>query len=157
MTGRTLRDHLIAYAAGLEAEVALLRHVHRLALDQRAATDAHVAERLSELTAERTELMAGLERLEAELQPSRQALAEAHHDAAQLPGFDDVAALHRHADAIVARILHADQETVEALSRAEAARRAASHELDAGETTLAAYRRVIAPDGSAPALVDRRG
>ena len=44
-----------------------------------------------------------------------------------------------------------------ALRDAEAARRLASQALEAGEHTLAAYRRVVSPDFTVPSLVDKRG
>jgi hypothetical protein len=44
-----------------------------------------------------------------------------------------------------------------ALREAEIARRTASQAIEAGEHTLAAYRRVISPSVSGPSLVDRHG
>jgi hypothetical protein len=44
-----------------------------------------------------------------------------------------------------------------ALRDAEAARRFAAQAIDAGETTLAAYRRVVAPPPASAAIVDERG
>ena len=44
-----------------------------------------------------------------------------------------------------------------ALREAEVARREATQAIEAGETTLNAYRRVINPSLSVPSLVDRRG
>jgi hypothetical protein len=152
-----LRDRLAGYAAGLEAQVALLRRVQELALEQRSATEAHEPERLTAATEERGRLMAGVDSIEREIQPSRAVLADNHAAASELPGFDDVVALHRRADALVAGILAADQATIEAIRRTDTERRDTSHALDTGETTLAAYRRVIAPGNATPSLVDRRG
>ena len=70
---------------------------------------------------------------------------------------DAVAALHRTAGDVVNGIMQADQETMAALREAEAARRIASQAIEAGEHTLAAYRRVISPAPSGPSLVDRHG
>ena len=61
------------------------------------------------------------------------------------------------AAALVSRIISADQETMAALREAEVARREATQAIEAGETTLNAYRRVINPSLSVPSLVDRRG
>jgi hypothetical protein len=58
---------------------------------------------------------------------------------------------------LVAAILATDQESMKALADAELARRAAVASLERGETTLAAYRKVIAPPVSASTLLDRRG
>ena len=48
-------------------------------------------------------------------------------------------------------------QTMAALKEAEAARRFAAQTIDAGESTLAAYRRVIAPPPTSAAIVDERG
>jgi hypothetical protein len=74
-----------------------------------------------------------------------------------LPGYSDVVALRRQASALVARILATDEESMQSLTDAELARRAAVASLEQGETTLAAYRRVLTPNLAQASLVDRRG
>ena len=74
-----------------------------------------------------------------------------------MPGFAAVVECHRAAGALVSRIMASDEETAKALRDAEAARRFAAQTLDLGETTLSAYRRVVAPAPPGPAVVNQRG
>jgi hypothetical protein len=50
-----------------------------------------------------------------------------------------------------------DRESLESLKRPRLARSFAARTLEQGETTLAAYRRVVAPHVSGAALVNRKG
>jgi hypothetical protein len=74
-----------------------------------------------------------------------------------LPAYGEVLGLRQAASELVARILATDRESMQALTDAELARRAAVVSLEQGESTLAAYRRVLTPPLSHAALVDRRG
>jgi hypothetical protein len=151
-------EHLLAtYGAGLEAELALLRQLKRLSAAQQDASSHHDLDALARVADERESLMSGLVSLEAELQPMRHTLASHQRDAAGFARFAEVAALHRTAASLVGTIMASDQLTLQALRDAEVARRAAAQALEMGETTLSAYRRVIAPPLTNPALVDRRG
>jgi hypothetical protein len=152
-----LRGHLATYASGLEAELELLRQLENLAAVQQRATSSHEIEQLQRVADERDRLMTALVHLESQIARSRRLLAEHRLLAATLPGFDAVVALHRTAGNIVGTILSADRETMAALREAEIARRTASQAIEAGEHTLAAYRRVISPSVSGPSLVDRHG
>jgi hypothetical protein len=157
VTRRQLADTLARYGAALGAELELLRHVQRLSTDQREATLGHDSERLHHVASERVRLMDGLVRIEHEIRTDRTLLAEHRLDAADLPGFGEVTSLHRIAAGLVAEIAATDQDTMAALQQAEVARRAAAQAIEAGETTLNAYRRVLTPSAHGPALVDRRG
>lgn len=157
MTRRELAESLLAYAAGLEAELALLRHIQRLSSEQQEATRSHDIARLHQVADERVRLMTGLVKIEHEIRTARHVLAEHQDLAGQLAGFTEVVELHQKAAALVSRIISADQETMAALREAEVARREATQAIEAGETTLNAYRRVINPSLSVPSLVDRRG
>jgi hypothetical protein len=157
MTREELGTHLATYAAGLEAELTILQQIERLSAVQKRATIDHDIDQLHRIVDERDRLMAALVRLESHISISRQILAEYRPLAASIPGFDAVAALHRTAGDVVNGIMQADQETMAALREAEAARRTASQAIEAGEHTLAAYRRVISPSPSGPSLVDRHG
>ena len=157
MTRRQLADTLARYGAALEAELGLLRHVQQLSADQQDATRRHDSERLQHVAAERVRLMDGLVRIEHEVGADRLALADHRLEAACLSGFARVSTLHRAAAALVAEIAATDRDTMTALQEAEVARRAAAQAIEAGETTLNAYRRVLAPSAHGPALVDRRG
>jgi hypothetical protein len=157
VTRDELEQALATYAAGLEAELGLLRHLRRLADIQRAASQEPNFPSVHKLNDERERLMASLVKVEHEIRPLRLALHEEHRRAADLAGYDQVAALHRQASDLVANILSADRKTVEALRTAEVARRAASQAIELGETTLAAYRRVVAPELINASLVNKRG
>ncbi|MEO7275176.1 MAG: hypothetical protein ABIX28_02665 [Vicinamibacterales bacterium] len=157
MTRRQLADTLARYGAALDAELELLRHVQRLSTDQHEATTRHDRERLHHVASERIRLMDGLVRIEHEIHTDRTVLADHRLDAADLPGFSEVAGLHRTAAALIAEIAATDEDTMAALQQAEVVRRADAQAIDAGETTLNAYRRVLAPSAHGPALVDRHG
>jgi hypothetical protein len=152
-----LRAHLAAYASGLDAELELLRQLQNLSIVQQRATAAQEIEHLPRIADERDRLMSALVHLESQIAKSRRLLAEHRILAATLPGYDAVVTLHRTAGSIVTAIMSADRETMSALREAEIARRTASQAIEAGEHTLAAYRRVISPSVSGPSLVDRHG
>jgi hypothetical protein len=82
----------------------------------------------------------------------------AHRDVArQVDGYDEVVNRHREATELVNVILSTDQQSISALADAELARRSAMASLERGETTLAAYRRVLSPPVSSAKLVDKVG
>ena len=157
MTRDEIAIDLSAYAAGLEAELTLLRQIQKVSDGQREATVAGDAEQMKQIADERERLMAGLVRVEHEIRASRAHLAEHQSVAAELPGFPEVVEAHRTAGSLVNRILLSDRDTVLALREAEVARRQASQSVEAGEATLAAYRRVITPALTSPSLLNRRG
>jgi hypothetical protein len=129
----------------------------QLALAQHDAMDAQDVRQLSVIAQERDRIMAALVKIEHELRPAREALAT-HRDAARsLEGFEEVASLHRTAADLVSTIVHSDQDTVRALQDAEVARRLAAQTMGTAGSTLAAYRRVVAPPLMGAGLVDRRG
>ncbi len=153
MTRDELAEAIDAYAEGLEAELALLRQLLRLSEQQRGAD----ADTLAHLTDQRGGLMRSLVEVEAQIRPIREQLHDHQQVAAGLDGFQDLVLLHRAAGNIVSTILAADEDTARALRDAEGSRRIASRALDAGDTTLAAYRKVVAPAPAAASLVNRRG
>jgi len=157
VTREEILADLSAYAAGLDAELSLLRRIQRLSEVQREAADSVDAERLEQIADERERLMAGLFRIEHEIRDTRHRLAANQGLAADLPGFTEVAQAHRTAGALIARIMASDEATMGAMHDAEAARREASQAVEAGEATLTAYRRVVAPALSSPSLLNRRG
>ncbi len=152
-----LPGSILTYRAGLEAELGLLRVLQRLAGQLHDATLAQRFEEMTRIGGERERVMASLVALEAELKPVRIVLSARRAEASSAPGFEDVMTLHRKAAALVSGILSSDQETVDALREAELARRVAAQAIDTGESTLAAYRRVITPQLASAALVDRHG
>jgi hypothetical protein len=157
MSRAELEAALRSYAAGLEAQVSLLRQLESLAAQEQRATISDDLELVARISDERTRLMSGLLMVESEIKPLRPYLADHRRDAEALTGFDDVTALHRTASRMVSAILGADEETLRLLHEAAAARRAALEAIEHGGQTLSAYRRVIAPPASSPSIFESRG
>jgi hypothetical protein len=157
MTDDDLVQALAAYAAGLDAETALLERLHALSTAQRDASGRNDLGELNTVADERDRLLANLVRLEHDLKPTRQVIAQHRVQASRLPQFASVSARHRAAAELVAAIMAFDEETLAALRHAESARRFAAQAIEAGEHTLAAYRRVVTPALSSASLLDRRG
>jgi hypothetical protein len=152
-----LRRLIEQYRAGLEAEITMLRQLADVAVHQGTRSRAGDNESFGHAADERDRLMRGLVTVETGLREVRSRLADRREEAARLPGFDQVVALHRDASQLVGRIMSTDQQSLRALADAELAWRSAVAGLERGETTLAAYRRVLTPPLDAPSLVDRRG
>jgi hypothetical protein len=148
---------LAQYRAGLDAELTLLHRLQELATQQREATLAGDFDALTIVSDARDAVMANLVTIEHELKPIRLTLARRAGELADDPEFQDVAVRHREAALRVAAILVSDRESLESLKEAESARSFAARALEQGETTLAAYRRVVAPHVSGAALVNRKG
>jgi hypothetical protein len=150
--------HLIdQYRAGLEAEIAILHQLAEAAHRQGADSGSGDADAFHKAADERDRLMQGLVTIEADMRPVRAKLSACREQASRLAGFADVASLHRDAAHRAAGILSTDQQSLRSLADAEVARRSAVAGIERGETTLAAYRRVLTPPLSSPTLVDRRG
>jgi hypothetical protein len=101
--------------------------------------------------------MGNLVAVEHELKPLRTVLANQRDALQDSAEFRAVAARHSQAAEMVRRIIASDEDSLRALQEAEQARRAAAAATERGETTLQAYRRVIAPPASNATLVNRRG
>ena len=158
MTPDELVRVIAEYRDGLEAEMALLHQLAEVAERQRAVThdegDTEVFRRAAE---DRDRLMHSLVSIEAGLKQVRQTLSNHREQATKVPGFAEVAAMHREAANLVAAILATDRQSLTSLADAELARRSAVAGIERGETTLAAYRRVLMPPVASATLVDRRG
>jgi hypothetical protein len=144
------------YRAGLEAELVILRRLEQTAARQREASAAQDLGALNRAADERDGLMAALVNIEGQLRVVRQTLSGSRDEARHLPGYREAVRLHREAIALVSGILNTDSESLDALAAAELARRDAARAVEQGETTLAAYRRVMTALPGAT-LVDRRG
>jgi hypothetical protein len=150
--------HCIAdYRAGLEAQISLLRHLMALSAREREVTASGGLGTLDEITDAREQVMATLAALEAQQKPIRRALRDRRETVAYLPEFKELSFLHQEAGALAEEILAADNQSLEALREAEIARRCAAESLEKGESTLAAYRRVVMPSPASAKLVNRRG
>lgn len=157
MTERDLVDGLAQYRAGLEAQIALLVELEVVAARQRGVSAQRDYEQLGIEGEERDRLTRALVSLETTLQPVRGRLFDARDLMTRADGYSDVLALRQRATTLVSRILATDEESIQSLADAELARRATVASLEQGETTLAAYRRVLTPSLPHAALVDRRG
>lgn len=151
--GQTLHD----YGAGLRAELSLLHQIAELSKHQRQASADGLLEPLARIAEEREVLAATLVELEHRLKPLRALLADNAGALGTLPAFQEASQLHREAAALVSSIMEADGHTLGALRNAEDVRRVAAHALEAGEATLAAYRRALSPSAGTAGLVDQVG
>jgi hypothetical protein len=145
------------YRAGLEAELLLLRQLAEVSAHQHQVTHARDFAAFGEAADERDRILRSLVTIEEGLRGVRATLAAHREVAERVQGFDKVMALHREAAALVGSIMTADQASLSALADAELARRSAVASLERGETTLAAYRRVLAPPIASATLLNRRG
>ena len=157
MTDASLPQLVAQYRAGLEAEMTLLHRLESIAAGQREASEQNDLETLSLVSDERDRVMAGLVRIEAELKPIRKLLHEHRRALEPVPEFRDVRALHKTAAALIERVVNEDRVSLDALKQAERARRFAARSIEQGESTLAAYRRVVAPHIPGASLVSRKG
>lgn len=144
------------YRAGLEAEITILYRLQQVAKRQHEASDANDMDAFNRAADDRDSLMSGLVNVEGQLRDVRKILQQHRERARRVRGYQDALEAHHHAIGLVAAIVKTDEESTEALAKAERARRDAARAVEQGETTLSAYRRVMtAPPGAA--LVDRRG
>lgn len=150
-------DDLDAYAGGLEAECALLADILHLASAQHAACRGDDVAAMTAATREREAVAARLEVLEARLVPVRAAIASISGDADRDSRFLRISARHREAAALVGRVLTQDRATLALLDEQAARRRDVLHQLEAGEATLAAYRRAIHTGTPNAGLLNRLG
>jgi hypothetical protein len=157
MTSGELLPLMAQYRAGLEAEMALLHRLELLSARQRELSEDGDIDALPPIVDQRDSVMASLVRIEHELKPVRLALAEHRTELTDTEDFRDLMALHREAATLVAAVMTSDQASVDALKEAELARRLAARALEQGESTLAAYRRVVTPRQAGATLVNRKG
>lgn len=148
---------LTEYRAGLEAEIAMLRHLVALADREQETAATRAFEGLDALTDARDRVMATLVSVESQLKPVRALLLEARDRLSHLEEFTQVVALHREAAALAEQVVAVDAQSMAALREAESARRLAAESIEKGESTLAAYRRVVMPTLANATLVNRKG
>jgi hypothetical protein len=157
VTNAQLAAALPEYAAGIEAELALLKQLRQLALAQHEASQARKIDEVNRAGDERERVMAALVQLEHELKPIRREIAAHKEEAEKFSGFAAIVALHQTAASLVSDVLQADRNTLEELKSAELARRTSAQAIESGEATLAAYRRVLTPSLGSSGLIDRQG
>lgn len=157
MTRTDLDDALAAYAAGLDAEIGLLRKIEALAALQRQVSSRDDLTALTAVAEQRNRIMSALAELELRLHPLRVVIVEHLAEVRALPGFERAAERHREAATLINRIMTTDRTLVTLLEEALETRRRLAHVLEEGGATLAAYRRVLAPSITSAGLVDTRG
>jgi hypothetical protein len=145
------------YRAGLDAELMLLHRLQAIAVDQRRASETDSTTDMQASLDHRDRVMATLVTVEHELKGVRQQLLKFREHLSDMPAFQEIVALHRQAAELVADIVAVDEDSVQALKNAEHARHLAAQTLEQGESTLAAYRRVVKPTLASATLVNRRG
>ena len=155
------REHLIPlvdqYRAGLDAELMLLHRLQALALEQRRVSQTGSVTDIHTTVDDRDRVLATLVKVEHELKGIRQELLAGRAWLTDLPAFQEIVERHKEAADLVAGIIGVDRDSLEALKEAEEARRIAAQSLEQGESTLAAYRRVVSPELTPATLVNRRG
>ena len=157
MTPQQIADALDQYRAGLETAVSLLKQLREVAAKQREGTLQRNFGALATDSDTRDRLTGALVAIEPGMRDIRTALAESKASLHGQPDYDDVLALRQIAADLVAEILETDKASMQALADAELARRAAMAGLDTGETTLAAYRRVLSPPVGSASVLNLRG
>jgi len=145
------------YRAGLDAELMLLHRLQAIAVDQRRAAETGSATEMQETIDHRDRVLATLATVEHGYRNVRQQLFRLRHCLADMPAFREIVALHRQAADLVGHIVAVDDDSIEALKNAEQARHEAAQALEQGESTLAAYRRVVPPALEPATLVNRKG
>ena len=157
MTSLELLPLVEQYRAGLDAELMLLHRLQAIAVDQRRASETDSTTDMQASLDHRDRVMATLVTVEHELKGVRQQLLKFREQLSDMPAFQEIVALHRQAADLVADIVAVDEDSVQALKNAEHARHLAAQTLEQGESTLAAYRRVVKPTLASATLVNRRG
>lgn len=148
---------LAQYRAGIEAELTLLHQLSEIARSQREVTATANFEVFARVADKRDAIMRSMITIEEGLKTVREQLTANRGVAARLEGYAEVVARHREASELVSAILSTDQQSISALADAELARRSAMASLERGESTLAAYRRVLSPPVSGARLLDKIG
>lgn len=150
--------HCIAdYRAGLEAQILLLRHLMALSTREREVAASGGLGALDEIIDAREQVMATLAALETHQKPIRRALHDRQQTVVHMQEFKELSLLHQAAGALAEEILAVDGDSLTALREAEIARRAAAESIEKGESTLAAYRRVVMPSPVSAKLLNRKG
>lgn len=153
----TFDEVVLAYTAGLDAEIALLQQVEALAAEQRAVWARDELLPLGTLATRRAALMHELAAVEARIAPLHERLRSDLERAIRTPGYGAAEARRQDAQTLIYRLMAADRKLLTDLETSLESRRRASHDLDTGNATLAAYRRVVVPAVASAAVFDQRG
>jgi hypothetical protein len=158
MTQQLAADALAQYRAGLQTGIELLRQLQAIADRQREGSRSRDFTQLAAEADARSRLTHALVALEPGLRDVRAFLATLPAEVVERqPDYAEVTALRQRAADLVTAILHSDDASMRALADAELAHRAARANLECGEATLAAYRRVLTPPVGSASLLDVHG
>lgn len=147
---------IASYRRGLESQIELIEQLAALALLQQDACERVDANALAAACRERERISHLLFGLEEAQRPLRDRIVARLPDARMNEGFAAVSALHRRAEACLIELDRRDAATRATLDRLDTARRAAANALEAGETTLAAYRKTLSM-GSKSSILNSHG
>lgn len=153
----TFDDAVPALTAGLDAEIAILRQVEALAAEQRAVWARNELLPLGALATRRAALMHELAAVEARIAPLYERLRSDLARTLRTPGYDAAQTRRQEAQTLIYRLMAADRAFMADLETSLASRRQEAHDLDTGNATLAAYRRVVLPTVASAGLFDQRG
>lgn len=156
MIGGETARMLAHYRAGLEAQIALLGQIEGIASRQRTVSESRDFEQLAIESERRDSLTWSVVEIEQSFAAGWRAMA-ASGQVAWLEGLSEVVSLRRTTATLIARILATDQLSLQSLANVELAHRAALASLERGETTLAAYRKILTPPEAGAASFDRVG
>lgn len=148
---------IAALASGITQELALLDQLQLAATEQRVTSESRDFERFATVSAERDRLTRALLDVESQIADARLRAMPVLESTPEIAEHAEVLELCRRSDVLVAEILRCDREAMKLLADAEVARRAALTSLEKGETTLAAYRRVLTPTETHAGILDQRG
>lgn len=157
MTRAELELMLEEFRKGLETELVLLRQLQAVAARQREVSAARDFDQFKIVSDERDRLTRSLLAIEQGLAENRDLLTRHRDQASALPVYGTILALRQASTDLVNDIQSCDRVAMQALADADVARRAAMASLERGESTLAAYRRVLAPPVKNAGLVNTRG
>jgi hypothetical protein len=157
VTHEDLALALEEFRKGLETELVLLRQLQIVATQQREVSAARDFDKFKIVSDERDRLMRSLLAIEDGLAGDRELLTRQRDRASVLPVYGTILALRQASSDLVNEILTIDRAAMQVLADADVARRAALASLERGESTLAAYRRVLAPPVKNAGLVNTRG
>jgi len=152
-----LDEVLASYGDDLASLLAALERLVSLARSGREAAARNDADTLLHIVEERTEASAQIASLEPRIAALRRRIAEHIDLAGTSLSFPAIASRHREGEQLVNTVLALDRETLASLDHAERHRRDVALAIEAGEATLAAYRKVVAPPPFSAGLIDRRG
>lgn len=157
MIGVDAAGMLAQYRVGLKAQIELLRQLEAAASRQRTVSESRDFDQLAVESEWRDSLTQSLVEIEQGLAAGLRAIGASGQAVATLEGLSEVVSLRHTAANLIARILATDRLSMQSLANAELAHRSALASLERGETTLAAYRKILTPPASSAAFFDRRG